>query len=168
MNDIRATLLNKVRDMGYRAFMMSGLGIAIDLLYGNESYKPKITVGCDQYVAQYLMEAAEVRIGGVMFDMEIVVSTLEEHRGKIYCAFTSNATNENVLDVLNFGFMATQPELVVNLPFMRDGKASYELTVQPSYMFGVNVPVMWTLEVSDISKMIAKRTPIDVLTKAKP
>lgn len=168
VNDIRATLLNKVRDMGYRAFMMSGLGIAIDLLYGNESYKPKITVGCDQYVAQYLMEAAEVRIGGVMFDMEIVVSTLEEHRGKIYCAFTSNATNENVLDVLNFGFMATQPELVVNLPFMRDGKASYELTVQPSYMFGVNVPVMWTLEVSDISQMIAKRTPIDVLTKAKP
>ena len=168
VNDIRATLLNQIRDMGYRAYMYSGLPIAIDLLYGNENYRPKITVGCDAYVAQYLMEASEVRVGGVLFDMEIVVSTLAEHRGKIYCAFTSDASQENVIDVLNFGFMATQPELVVNLPWMRDGVASNELTVQPSYLFGINVPIMWEVEVQDITKAVTNRTPINVWTTPKP
>ena len=160
--DITELLINKVRDIAYRAYQQTGFQIATSALFEGASPKPLVIIGTDPYLARYLTLHADERTMGDLFDVKIVTSNDIRVRGKIFITLGfSNTYGSGAPNPLHFGFLAWKPELVLALPIARRGQISYEQTVQPSYRHDINCPILGVIEVTGIESVIAAKVAID-------
>lgn len=161
INDLKALLINKIRDIGAQLYANSGYGPALEAMY--EGRPPKITliVGTDPIIERYLNIDGDTRVTGDQFDYKIVASFDSRMAGKIVISFgLSEAFNSGVVTPLHFGNMAWKPELALMLPMTRGGSQSMELTVQPSFRHVTNLPIMGVLAVSNISSVVGSKVTI--------
>ena len=59
--------------------------------------------------------------------------------------------------------MAWKPELTLVMPISRNGQISKELTVSPSFLHIVNLPILGVIEVSGIEDSLS-RVPVHMKT----
>jgi hypothetical protein len=82
--------------------------------------------------------------------------------GKIFLSFGQFDSDLNSKpNPLHFGCMGWKPEMTLTLPISRDGQISKELTVQPSFLHIVNMPIMGELTVQNISQVVASKVAIN-------
>ena len=161
--DIQALLVNKIRDMAYRAYRDSGYKAAADALAGGISGTPTVIIGTDPVIARYLTVSGDFRTLGDHFNVKIVSTLNEQMKGKIVMSFgVFDNAGDGVPNPMHFGNMAWKPELTLVLPLHRNGANSKELTVQPSFIHITNLPIMFSLDVTGIEDVIASKVAVNM------
>lgn len=158
--DIAFAMVNVIRDSAYRMWRESGWQPAADVLNGGQAQSPIVIVACDPVIARWLMIDGEIRLAGQDFTVKVVSTPNITMKGKMFITFGDPNVQEGVPSPLHFGNMAWKPELTLVLPLHRNGANSKELTVQPSFLHVVNLPVLTEVAVSGIELIAAGRTPI--------
>lgn len=150
---VQAVLVNKIRDMVFRAWYQSGLGLAADYLFGGNAPTPTVCIGTDPVTARYLQVQGDLRTIGGKFEVQIEHSFDRRMEGKIFIAFNYNTGDaETNYHALNFGMLLWKPEVVIAAPIYDQGQTSRELTMQPSCLNVCNTPVLMTLDVLNLDK----------------
>lgn len=163
--DIQASLVNLLRDMVYRMYRDSGFKAAADALAGGVAATPTVIIGTDPVIARYLQVTGDFRTLGNDFNVKIVSTLNINMRGKIRFSFGEfGEGKEGVPNPMHFGNMAWKPELTLILPLHRNGANSKEITVQPSFLHIVNLPIMGSIDVSGIENVVTAKVPVNMHT----
>jgi hypothetical protein len=163
--DIQASLVNLLRDMVYRMYRDSGFKAAADALAGGVAATPTVIIGTDPVIARYLQVTGDFRTLGNDFNVKIVSTLNINMRGKIRFSFGEfGEGKEGVPNPMHFGNMAWKPELTLILPLHRNGANSKEITVQPSFLHIVNLPIMGSIDVSGIESVVTAKVPVNMHT----
>jgi hypothetical protein len=163
--DIQALLVNKLRDMAYRMYRDSGYKAAADALAGGISQVPTVIIGTDPVISRYLTVTGDFRTLGNDFNVKVVSTLNMTMAGKIIMTFGAFGDSmDGVPNPMHFGNMAWKPELTLVLPLHRNGANSKELTVQPSFLHVVNLPIMAALDITGISDVVSAKVPVHFLT----
>lgn len=159
--DVQATIVNKMRDMVYRAYRDSGFKAVADAFAGGVAPTPTIIIGTDPVLARYIMVDSDFRTLGNDFNVKLVTTLNKNMKGKIYMAFGVFDGAEGTPNPLHFGNMAWKPEVVLNVNVSRQNQTSKELTVAPSYTHIVHTPILMELNITGISDVVATRVPVE-------
>jgi hypothetical protein len=161
--DIQASLVNILRDMVYRMYRDSGFKAAADALAGGVAATPTVIIGTDPVIARYLQVTGDFRTLGNDFNVKIVSTLNINMRGKIRFSFGEfGEGKEGVPNPMHFGNMAWKPELTLILPLHRNGANSKEITVQPSFLHVVNLPIMGSIDVSGIENVVTAKVAVNM------
>ena len=160
--DVRAALLNQVRNFVYEAWRQSEYSAASEALNGGMAVKPTVVIATDPYIAQFLQIEGDPRAAGPEFPFE-VVSTLDYRmRGKMIMTFNIMDETRNVApNPLSFGNMLWAPELALTANISRGNTYNKETVVQPRYLFVVNCPIMIDLTIENIP-VVLNKLPINM------
>lgn len=163
--DTRAVLVNLLRDVAFRAHRDSGLQQAMDAVYGGAAPRPVVILATDQYIEQYLHVTGDLRTLADKFDVKIVSTPVMEMYGKIFLTFGNfDPALEGQPNPFHFGNMAWRPETVMAFPTYRDGQTSMEITVQPTFLHVVNLPILARIDVTGLSDAMTKKPYVGVKT----
>lgn len=161
IEDLRSLLVNRLRSMAYDLYVESGYKAAADAYFGGASKAPTVIIGTDPIIARYLIVEGDLRTLGPDFDVRIVHTLDNRVTGKIFLSFGQFDSDLNSKpNPLHFGCMGWKPEMTLVLPISRDGQISKELTVQPSFLHIVNMPIMGELIVENINDVVASKVAI--------
>ena len=165
--DLQNLIQNKIRDMAFRLYVSSGYKAAADALYDGAAPKPCLIIGTDPILARYLTLNGDLRLVGETIDYKLVSTLDNRMTGKIIFSFGMEPSfNSGVPNPMHFGNMAWKPELTLMMPMIRNGSNVMELTVQPSFRHITNLPIMGSLDVLNIEKVIASK--VQVYAKTNP
>ena len=158
MRDLQAVIVNLIRDMCLRMYRDSGYKPVADAMAGGEAPTPTIIIGTDPVIAGYLDVIGDFRTLGNSFNVKVVQTSNILMKGKIRMSFGDfTEGRDGVPNALHFGNMAWKPEVVVVFPLMRQGSNSKEITVQPSFLHIVNLPVMASIDVFKLEEVVASK-----------
>ena len=158
--DIQQAITNKMREMSYRMVRDSGWRQAAAALNGGNDVDPIVLAGTDQVTEGWLMVTGDMRTLGEGINLEVVSTPNKLMNGKIIMTLKAPNASEGVPNVLNFGNMAYQPELVLALPIHRNGANSKELTVQPAFRHITNMPIMAVINLTGYEAVIDTKVAI--------
>ena len=161
--DVRNLIVNKMRDMVYRAYAQTGYQIGADAVAGGAAQAPTVIIGTDPVIAQWLMVHGDFRTLGTKFDVKLVTTYNKEMTGKIVMSFGRfDGSSEGTSNPLHFGNMAYKPEIVTVLPLHRNGGNSRELTVSPSFLHVVNLPILGVINIKNLdASVLASKVAIN-------
>jgi hypothetical protein len=160
--DLSAVLVNYIRDVVYRMYTASGYKAAADALAGGIGPVPTVIIGTDPVIARYINIEGDLRTLGGSFNVRIESTLNVNVAGKIFVSFGEfGQGKEGVPNPMHFGNMAWKPELTLVLPLHRNGANSKELTVQPSFLHVVNLPILAVFDVTNIEAAAVNKTSID-------
>lgn len=167
---VQAVLVNKIRDMVFRAWYASGLQPAADAVFAGEAPTPIVKIGCDPIVARYLQVQGDLRTIGGQFAVQIESSWDARMTDNIFIGFGYQGSETGANVALNFGMMLWKPEVVIAAPIYRQGQTSTELTVQPSFLHVMNTPIMMRLRIKGIKEAMVDAVPVNInnVTPAAP
>lgn len=160
---VQAAMVNKLRDMIFRGYYVSGLQPAANAVFAGEAPMPTVKIGCDPVVNRYLQVQGDLRTIGGKFEVQIEPEWDNRMKDHIFVAFGYQTANgENNYHPLNFGMMLWKPEVVIAAPIYRNGQTSSELTVQPSFLHVCNTPLLLHLHIKNISAAAVDAVPVRV------
>lgn len=163
MADVQALLVNVIRDGVYRAWRDSGYKAAADALAGGVAPKPTVIIGTDPVIANYIMVTGDLRTLGNDFNVKVVQTLDSRVKGKIYVSFGQFGDgNEGQPNPMHFGNMGWKPEITLVLPMTRNGQISKELTVQPSFVHVVNLPILLEYDVIGIEEVVDHKVAMNI------
>lgn len=153
--DIRAVLVNEIRDAVFNLYRDSEYKAAADALNGGEAPTPTVVIATDQVLGKYLTVMGDLRTLSNDFEVKVVTSLDKRMYGKIFVTFGVFDSNRNTaINPLNFGNMVWAPELVLNANIARGGQISAETVVQPRYLFIVNLPILAEITVTNVNSVL--------------
>ena len=155
--DIRATIVNVLRQAVYQAYQQSEYKAASDATQGGNSVPPTVIIATDQIIEQWLKIEGDVNTLGNGFNTR-VVSTLDKRMyGQLFAVFGQFGQDLNAGPCpLHFGTRGWKPEVVAALPISRNNTISKELTVQPAWLHFMNCPVMVQMTITNLSQVVQK------------
>jgi hypothetical protein len=156
--DVSAAIVNKIREMSYRAYTATAYQPALDAATGNTGDKPKLLIGTDPVLSQHILVSGDTRTASIAFDHKIVSHIDLRLRNHIYMTFVRDG--QAGPDPLSFGFMAWMPELATSLPMTREGALVNEVMVQPRFLHINTCPILMVIKVKNLDVAIAGKLPI--------
>lgn len=159
-NDIQQAMVGVLRDYVFNAYRDSGWQAAADALAGGNGGKPKILIGTDPVIARYLTVSGDNRLLGTdEFKVQVETTLNKRMKGKLIISFGQEG-KEGTPNPMHFGNFAWKSELALVLPTYRNGANSKELTVTPSFLHIVNLPIMIVLDVVGLSEVATGKVAI--------
>lgn len=161
-DDVSAAIVNKIREMVYRAYRESGYQPALDAATGGTGEKPRLLIGTDPVLLRHIMVTGDTRTASIAFDHKIVSTYDRRMNNKIVMVFY----RENLAgpDPLNFGNMLWMPELATNVQVTRNGAVVTETMVQPRTRHINTCPIMMVINVENLNLAIADQVPVNFHT----
>jgi hypothetical protein len=156
--DVSAALVNKIREVVYRAYRDSGYQPALDALTGGTGEKPTVLIATDPVIQRHLMVSGDTRTMSIGFDHQIVTSMDSRVYGKIFVTFVRKG--QTGPDPLSFGCMAWMPELATNIQVTRNGATITETMVQPRSIHINTLPILMVFDVENLGDAVAARVPV--------
>ena len=157
--DVRATVVNNIRDMAYRMHLNSGYEVAALALEGVTT-KPILVIGTDPYVLNHLQLVGDTRLLGVGFDFKIVSTMDLRVRNKIFMTLTQPHNGQP--SPLLFGTMAWINELITTLKTPRNGNLVNETMVQPRTLHVNFCPILGEIDVTGLGQAVTTKLVQDV------
>jgi hypothetical protein len=159
LQDLRAVLVNKIHNLAVRANTESGYGIAAEAM-GLDPKATEVVVITDPTIANYLQILGDPRLLGDNLTIRVAISYDARMRGKIRCFLNRPEARNGQYHPLGCGFMGFRPELtyVTNVP--RNGALVKEITVSPSWLHVVNLPIMFGLDVTGLAEIVAGKVAV--------
>lgn len=156
--DVSAALVNKLREVVYRAYRDSGYQPALDAITGGTGEKPTVLIGTDPVIQRHLMVSGDTRTLSIGFDHQIVTSMDSRVYGKIFITFVRKG--QTGPDPMSFGCMAWMPELATNIQMSRNGQVSQETMVQPRSIHINTLPILLVFDIEGLATAVAGRVPV--------
>lgn len=157
--DVRATVVNNIRDMAYRMHLNSGYEVAALALEGVTT-KPVLVIGTDPYVLNHLQLVGDTRLVGIGFDFKIVSTMDLRIRNKIFMTLTQPHNGQP--SPLLFGTMAWINELITTLKTPRNGNLVNETMVQPRTLHVNFCPILGEIDVTGLGQAVTTKLVQDV------
>lgn len=157
LQDVQATIVNKIRYGVAQAYTESRYQPALDSINGTAGERPKVVIGTDPTIASYIMVNGDPRILGLGFETQIVVSYDYRMRGKIVASFVRS--NVSDVDVLSLGNFAYIPELVTQAQLNFNGSTTNVTQVQNRNLHVVFLPILIYIEVSGLEEAASDLVP---------
>jgi hypothetical protein len=164
VDNIVSVILNKIRDVAFKAYIQSEYIAAVRILKGNKDYVPTIVIGGDPYIISYLETKNYLQFNGepltlgAGYNVRIVKSLNNRINGTGTIFITldnlADRSAETELDPLSFGALPWSPEVVLVANISRGDTVSRELIVNPRYSFIVNMPVLAKLQFTNITEAL--------------
>ena len=169
--DIRAVLVNQVRDVSLRLFTDSNWQSANAVINGSGQYagaipngvgavdngsidnRPTIIIGASSYEAGYLFESGESRLLTDLFKYKIVTNDNLKMRGKIFIGL-SDGNDNGTINPMGPGNTLYSPELLFNLQISRRNQTSKEISIFKHYRMITNTPLMGIIHVRNIDQAL--------------
>jgi hypothetical protein len=165
--NVRAVIINRLRDMTARLYLKSALQVARQMHLGTGAGKPLVILGTDPYIASYLNLTGDTRLLGDQFDFKVVTTMNRRMRNKLTVAFgETSALSSGVPSMMHWGNMIWRPEITATMPITRNGRISQEVTVTPSLRHINHLPIGGLLEIKNIRR--AMETSLDVKVATTP
>lgn len=158
LEDINHSIIAVIRNLATRAWAESGFGAAWQAM-GLEG-RPVVNVGCGPIVASYLNLAADTRILGDLFDVNLVTTMNKELGDMIIINFSSN-TGIEAFTSGNFYYI---PEIVSTLPKTTNGGQSVQLTVQNRNLHITHLPIQIRIVLKGFNEVLQSKSPIRTIT----
>jgi hypothetical protein len=157
--DIRAVLVNKIKDAVINMGTMSNYNIAHGIVGGQMGGKISVTIGTDPKTAQYLTGGESTIDLGDDYEAIVVSTPNVLMRNKIMVTFGIYGSDRNTkANPLNFGQCFWSPTITTDVVRTVNGSTSREMTNSPRYLHVVNLPVLTQFTVSDIDTALGKVT----------
>jgi hypothetical protein len=159
--DIAMALVNGVRSLAYDAYQKSYLQPAMDAVTGGSGETPTLVLATDQVIVRHLMVAGDNRTFGTMFDKFLVKSSPDK---RLYNTIIGSFIREGVTgpDPLSFGTHAWIPELTSSVMVSRNNATVKEAMVQPRTIHICNLPVMFKINVLNLTKVLGERIALSI------
>lgn len=154
LKDVQGFFTSLIQEAAAAALQKSGYLPALRSVSGNQSAKPTLLVGTDQYLPAFMLLQGDDRTAGIALDHKLVSTPDTRMYGKIFLTFGTSADG---YQPLNFGNMLWRPELVSEIPVNRNGGTVNETMVQPAFRHIVNLPILVEIEVDGLAEAIAQR-----------
>lgn len=155
--DIRAALLNKIKDEALNMYTMSNYGVALEVLRGNVGGKTTVLIGTDPKTKNYITGGESKISLGDDFEAVVVSTPNKLIKGKIYITFGVFDDQRNVVaNPLNFGVCAWAPTITTDVVRTVGGSTTRELHNVPRFLHVVNLPIMARINVSDTNAVLEK------------
>lgn len=158
LKDVQGFFTSLIQESAAAALQASGYLPALRSVTGNQSAKPQLVIGTDQYLPTFMLLQGDDRTAGIGFDHKVVSTPDTRMYGKIFMTFTT--TGEGY-QPLSFGNMLWRPELVSEIPVPRSGAMVNETMVQPAFRHIVNLPILVQIEVEGLAEVIKTRTLVN-------
>lgn len=163
--DIRAGLVNVLRDDVWSAFRDSNLLAARQGVSGQGAGLPTVLLGCDQVLANWLMFDGDLRTLGADFNIKVVSTPNKRMTGKIFVTFVDDTESQSGKPyALGFGNMAWKVQIPLVLQTQRNGQTNRELSVQPSFRHFNNLPILLDYTVTNLSQLVNERLGLVAVT----
>ena len=157
MADFSAALVTQIRQYVLAMYVHSQYQAAADCIFGGNAPVPRVIVGTDPEIANYIMIEGDLRTLGNEFDFTVAHTTNKYMKGKIFISFGIFDESRNTsVHPLQFGNMLWSPELTLILPIARDGGISKEVAVQPRFKHIGNLPILSVLTLTNIGAITTK------------
>lgn len=153
--DLMALLNDTIRDLAYRMREDSNYNAALDFQAMGTNEKPKLIIGTDPVLAQYLMTPGEDRTYGPDIDFEIVTSVDERMKDRILITFSRGKTGQ--IDPLTFGVHAYMPELTTTAQVTVGSGQVKRAQVQPRNGHINNLPILASLVVKNVTELLTSK-----------
>ena len=155
LEDIRAVLVNYIKNEAVTAAIVSNYAVAHQTLRGNTGEKITVVIGTDPIIAQYL--GGTIDIGD--YNVVVVSTPNKLMRGKIIGTFGIFDSERNVKpNPLNSGQCFWSPTISTDVVRTVNGATVRELTNMPRFLHIVNLPVMFEIDVTGIDTALGKVT----------
>jgi len=159
IGDIRAALINKIKDEVLNMYVQSNYGVAASILRGNMAGKTTVIIGTDPKTKNYITGGESKIDLGDDFEAVVVSTPNKLIQGKIYITFGVFDDQRNtVANPLNFGVCAWAPTITTDVVRTVGGSTTRELHNVPRFLHVVNLPVMARINVSDTAAVLRKVT----------
>lgn len=156
MDDIKATLVNQIKDAVLNMYIDSNYGVAFEALRGGVDKTITVIVGTDIKTKQYLTAGEPINIGKD-FDVKVVGTPNPEIRGKLFITFTVIDADKNVKpNELSFGECVWAPTITVDVTRTTSGETGRELFTMPRYLHIVNLPILHVINISGYNQVLGK------------
>lgn len=163
--DIRAGLINVLRNDVWAAYRDSNLAAARQGVNGQSAGLPTVLLGADMVLANWLMFDGELRTLGGEFKLRVVTTPNKRMTGKIFVTFLDEqAASSGKPYPLGFGNMAWKVQVPLILQTQRNGATNRELSVQPSFRHFNNLPVLLDYTVTGMSELVNARLGLVAVT----
>ena len=157
--DIKAVLVNKIKDAVINMGTISNYNIAHGIVGGNLGGKISVTIGTDPKTALYLTGGDKTIDIGDDYDAIVVSTPNVLMKNKIMVTFSIHGSDRNTkANPLNFGQCFWSPTITTDVVRTVNGSTSREMTNSPRYLHVVNLPVLTVFTVSDIDTSLGKVT----------
>lgn len=158
LKDVQGFFTSLIQEAASAALQKTGYLPALRSVSGNQSAKPTLLVGTDQYLPAFMLLQGDDRTAGVNMDHKLVSTPDTRMYGKIFLTF---ATAGEGYQPLSFGNMMWRPELVSELPVSRGGAVINETMVQPAFRHIVNLPILVEINVVGLAQVIRDRVLVN-------
>jgi len=154
--NLAAMILGYIREQVVRAIQESRFQPALEMLSGYTMTKPKVIIGTDVVIANWIEKSADKRTLGDQFDYEVVTTADNRWRGRVQWFFKVS-DGQNGLNPLNFGNHLWVPELITDTNLTRNEGTANEVTVQPRNTHIVNCPITGVLIIEGITEYVQSK-----------
>lgn len=160
--DIREALISVIRQEVYQMYRNSEYKPAADAMNGGNSEPPLVVLATDPVIAEYLDIEGDTRTLGNGFNFKVVSTFNRDMAGKLIILFTTaNPQLNGGPNPMCFGFMAWKTELAMNLQISRNNTVNKELTVQPSFLHVMNLPIMSVIDIINIPGVVNSKVALN-------
>jgi len=155
--DIKASLVNRIKDAVISMHKLSNYGTALEKANGNVKTKTSVLIGTDTKIASYLAGSDGKIDLGPDFDVYVESTLNQEMAGKLIISFGIMDSNRNTAPhPLNFGQCFWAPEVTVEVSRQNNGGSYNELKTFPRYLHCVNLPIMTEMNIANIEEALGK------------
>lgn len=159
MEDIRAAMLNIIRDYAYKMYIEGEYGPASELLNGGIVKMPTVVIATNPYFAQFLMSTGDSRTLGPEFEYTVVSTFDQRMKDSLFITFCDMGDQRNTIPLpLSFGNMLWASELALTANISRGNTYSRETMVQPRYLFVNHLPMLTHLTITNLPQVLRKVT----------
>ena len=156
-SDLKAVLINRIRDIAAKMYIDSELGAARAVLGVASDRKMTVNINTDPYIASHLYESGDDNLLTHSFNWKITHTPNEKMKGKIFLSFSMDDENSNTKpNPLNLGFLSYGTETVYNTLTSRNGEYKHELCVVPRFKHIITCPILAEVTVVGITEALKK------------
>jgi len=155
--DIKAALVNKVKDEVLKMYLLSNYGIAFEALNQGLGKKITVVIGTNPRLRQYLTAGDGIINIGDDFEVKVVSTPNKLISDKMYITFCIFDEDRNVKpNPLNFGQCVWAPTITYDVNRTVNNSTVRAIHTMPRYAHILNLPIMSVINVSDIEGVLGK------------
>lgn len=158
--DVAAVIVNRAREVVYRAARETNYQAALDAYSGVVGAKPQLVFATDTNTVNHLFINGDSRLGGVGYENYKVVSSPDNRmKGKLFMTFV--IPDAQGIHPLSFGNFLWMPELAATVPTSRNGTVINEATVHPRCIHICNLPILIEIDIVNLAEALTTKSTID-------
>lgn len=157
LEDIRAALLNIIKNECINAYLKSNYGVAHDVVRGNVGGKVAVIIGTDPMIKSLLVKDDDVFAIDSTFEAHVVATKNPKVSGRIFITFgVFDANRNSAPNPLNFGNNVWAPTISYEVTKTTNNSVSRELHNNPRFLHIIHLPVLTVINVTDVAEVFKK------------